>query len=125
ASIPAGDPVLCERTLQALLKHGAHPRYVVIEVCPEGVTEPTAWLAAYVGWTLCWDDAPAYLKDLTVTGNLLRFAGTRVIPLYVYRDQIRRQIGTQVNAWWGRRALAPAFAAPPPTAVQPAVHAIE
>ena len=126
AYVPAGDPVLCERMLQRLLEHGAKPRCAVIEVCPEGVTERTAWLSMYVGWTLCWDDAPAYMKDLTISGNLMRYAGTRVIPLYVYRDQIRRQTAERAVAWLRGRSVAPAFTPPfRQAAVQPVVHSTE
>jgi hypothetical protein len=96
AAIPAGDLIVCERLLGRLLDRGARPRCVVIEVCPEGLNHHPGWLSMYVGWILCWNDVPGYLKDLAATGNLVRFAGTRFVPLYVYRDQIRRQLAAEI-----------------------------
>ncbi len=100
AAVPAGDLIISERVLHILLDRGVRPRYAIIEVCPEGVNQRNAWLSMYVGWVLCWDDVPAYFKDLAVTGNLVRFAGTRIVPLYVYRDQIRQQLGAHACAWF-------------------------
>jgi hypothetical protein len=100
AAVPAGDLIVSERVLRVLIARGARPRYAVVEVCPEGVNQRNAWLSMYVGWVLCWDDVPAYFKDLALTGNLVRFAGTRIIPLHVYRDQIRQQLAARAYAWW-------------------------
>ena len=128
AFVPAGDPVLCERMLQRLLEHGARPRYAVIEVSPEGITERTAWLSMYVGWALRWDDAPTYLRDMAVTGNLVRYAGTRIIPLYVYRDQIRQQLAEGALAWWRGRGRAVSSTFVPPfglATASPVFHATD
>ena len=126
AYVPAGDPILCERTLQRLLEHGAKPRCAIIEVCPEGVNEHTAWLRMHVGWTLCWDDVPAYLRDMVVTENLVRYVGTRFLPLYVYREQIRRQLAERVVAGFRSRSAPPPLATPlMRAAAQPAFHSGE
>ena len=53
----------------------------------------------YACWVLRWGDMPAYLGDLAVTGNLSRYAGTRIMPLFVYRDQIRGQVGALACRW--------------------------
>jgi hypothetical protein len=100
AAVPAGDLIICERVLGDLLARGARPRFVVVEVCPEGLNRRNGWLGMYVAWVLRWDDLPAYLPDLAVTGNLVRYAGTRFIPLFVYRDQVRRQSAAAVRDWY-------------------------
>ena len=103
AAVPAGDLIISERMLRILLDHGARPRYAIIEVCPEGRQSAprNSCLSMYVGWVLWpWDDVPAYLRDLAVTGNLVRFGGTRIIPLYVYRSEIRAQLGAYAWPWF-------------------------
>jgi hypothetical protein len=128
AYVPAGDPILCERMLRRLFERPSRPRFVVIEVCPEGLNQRTAWLAMYVGWALCWNDVPAYIKDLAVTGSLVRFCGTRFIPLYVYRDQIRRQLAACTAKWClgSEYGLSPVMLSlpqgMPPPASQPNPH---
>jgi hypothetical protein len=97
ASVPAGDPIVCERVLRDLLARGVQPRLAVIEIAPEGVNHRNGWLGRYVLQFPCWHDTPANLKDLVVTGTALRFAGTRFVPLYVYREQIRRLCGTLID----------------------------
>jgi hypothetical protein len=92
ASMPAGDPIVCERVLRDLLDRGLRPRIAVIEIAPEGVNHRNGWLGRYVLQFPCWHDAPAHLKDLILTGTALRFAGTRFVPLYVYREPIRRRL---------------------------------
>jgi hypothetical protein len=115
AGVAAGDVIVCERVLYDLLSRGARPHYVVLEVCPEGVNHRNGWLSVYTAWFLRWDDGPTFLKDLIVTQSVSRYAGTRLIPLYVYRDQIRQHVGTWAHDW---------FAGQPPTATAaaPAAH---
>ncbi len=95
--VAAGDVIICERVLCDLLSRGARPRFLVLEVCPEGVNHRNGWLSVYTAWFLRWDDGPAYLKDLIVTHNVSRYAGTRLLPLYVYRNQIRQQLRTRAR----------------------------
>jgi hypothetical protein len=100
--VAAGDVIVCDRVLRDLMSRGAHPRFAVLEVCPEGLNHRNGWLSVYAAWFLRWDDGPAFLKDLIVTHNVSRYAGTRLMPLYVYRNQIRKQLGT-----WAQERLAP------------------
>jgi hypothetical protein len=108
AQVPNGDIIVSERMLRALLHRGARPRFALIELCPEGLNRRNGWLIHYVVWLLRWDDVPAYLKDLTVTGNLVRFAGTRFVPTHVYRYQIRQQLWTLARDWLGEHPTATA-----------------
>lgn len=105
AQLPNGDLIVSERMLRTLLERGARPRFALIELCPEGVNHRNGWLVHYVAWMLRWEDIPTYLKDMAVTGNLVRFAGTRIIPLYVYRYQIRLQLGALACDWCEQRPL--------------------
>jgi hypothetical protein len=100
ASIGWGDPVVCERVLRDLLDRGARPRYVVVECCPEGLNQRNGWLNGYTEWLLCWHDLPEYCRELLVTGNMLRFAGSHLLPLYIYRDPIRQRLRTDAKAWY-------------------------
>jgi hypothetical protein len=97
AAVPAGDPILCERVLRDLLDRGVRPRIAVIEIAPEGVNHRNGWLGRYVLQFPCWHDTPAHLKDLILTGTALRFAGTRFVPLYVYREILRHQLGMLIE----------------------------
>ncbi len=105
-----GDLIVADRALDDLLRRGARPRFAVIEVCPELLNHRNAWLTYYAQWFLGWSDVPAYLRELAVTNNLARFAGTRAIPLYVFRYQIRRQLAAVATG----EAPVPAFASDPP-----------
>jgi hypothetical protein len=53
----------------------------------------------YVEWFLRWGEGPEFAYDLAATGGLQRYLGSRVLPLFVYRDQIRRRVGAQALAW--------------------------
>jgi hypothetical protein len=110
--VAAGDVIVCERVLRDLRNRGARPRFLVLEVCPEGVNHRNGWLSVYAAWFLRWDDGPWFLKDLIVTHNVSRYAGTRFMPLYVYRNQVRKRLG----AWMQDRfdSLPTPTAAPSP-----------
>lgn len=113
AGVAAGDVIVCERVLRDLLSRGARPRFLVLEVCPEGVNHRNGWLSVYAAWFLRWDDGPAYLKDLIVTHNVSRYAGTRLVPLFVYRNQIRKQIGAWAQRCYDRHVTTAAIPAAP------------
>ncbi len=118
--VATADPIVYERFLQDLLKRGARPRYLLIEVLPEGVNQRIGWLCTYSLQFLRWGETPAYLQDLIVTNNMLRFVGTRLTPLYMYRDQIRHQVAEEAAEWYeGRRAAAlPPSSGPAPRKIE-------
>jgi hypothetical protein len=99
----AGDPVVYERLFNALLDKGPPPRYALIEVNPEGICRRNCWLEYYYCWLLRWDDTPAFLTDLVVTRNFLKFTRSRLVPLYFYRDEIRREVGEWACDWYEQR----------------------
>lgn len=103
ASVPAGDPIVCERVLGDLLARGVRPRFAVIEISPEGINHRNGWLGRYVLQFPCWHDTPAHFKDLLLTGTALRFAGTRFVPLYMYRETIRQQLTILADDLWHGR----------------------
>jgi hypothetical protein len=108
ASVPGGDVIVSERLLRILLEHGARPRFVLIEVSPETVSQRNSWVKIYGPWFLRWDNVPTYIRDLVITKSLPRFAATRFLPLYHYREQSRRRLAAQVCAWYdGQPAAAP------------------
>jgi hypothetical protein len=113
-----GDPIVCERVLHHLIERGARPRFVVVECCPEGVNQRTSWLTGYVTWLLRWDDLPEFGRELLVSGNMVRFAGGHFLPLYVYRDPIRRKLRADAKAWYegGDMTTPVATTEPAPTA---------
>jgi hypothetical protein len=92
AYIGYGDVIVAERVLRRLVAQGSQPRCVLVEVCPESVNHRDSWLTYYVTWFLGWEDVPSYLREMAITNNLVRFAGARAMPLYVYRYQIRQQL---------------------------------
>jgi hypothetical protein len=106
ASVPGGDVIVCERLLRILLARGARPRYALIEVSPEMVSQRNSWVKLYGPWFLRWDDVPTYTRDLVITQSWPRFAGTRLLPLYYYREQSRRRVAAQLGAWYDARPTA-------------------
>jgi hypothetical protein len=99
AGVPSADCVVQERVLRDLLARGVRPRYVLIELCPECVNQRIGWLSLYTVQFLRWDDTPLYFTDLVVTNNILRFASSRFVPLYVYRKQIRQRLAARAARW--------------------------
>jgi hypothetical protein len=100
AATPAGDPIVADRMLDQLLARGLKPRCAVIEFCPESVNHRNNWLTLHVGRQLRWDEVPSYLGEVTITGNLLRLVGTRFLPLYAFRDQIRQHVAGRSSDWY-------------------------
>lgn len=97
-SIPAGDPIVAERLLRAMFQRGERPRYVLLEITPEAVNRRMAWMALHVGRQIRWGDLPRLGPDVVRSGQALRFVGTRLIPLYIYRDQVRRALADRAIA---------------------------
>jgi hypothetical protein len=104
ACVPGGDIIVSERMFRCLIDRGARPRFVLVEVSPEIVNHRAAWLLQYGPWFIRWHEIPAFFHDMIVTRSLLRFAGSRLLPIYYYRDQIRDQLAHKVSAWWTRHA---------------------
>lgn len=100
ASVGAGDLVVSEKMLERLLARGLQPRYALVELSPESVNHLNRWLTLHVGRQLRWDEVPGYFVEVTRTGNLMRLAGTRLLPLHVYRNQIRGYFVGHTRDWY-------------------------
>lgn len=92
ASLPAGDPITSERTLDQLLEAGIRPRLVLLEVCPEVVGHRNDWLCIHLVRQLDWSDAPSYTGELIRTGHILRYLKARLLPLYQHRRRILEEL---------------------------------
>jgi hypothetical protein len=92
ACVLGGDVVVAERMFHKLLARGVAPRHVLIEVTPEQVCRRNGWLRQYHFMLLRWDDVPGYLAELVRTHDLPRFIGMRCLPLFYYRDPLRKEI---------------------------------
>ncbi len=115
ACVLGGDVVVAERMFHRLLARGVAPRQVLIEVTPEQVCRRNGWLRQYHFMLLRWDDLPSFLTELVRTHDLPRFVSMRCVPLYYYRDPLRKEIARHLP-------LQPDAAAPS-TAVEPVAPA--
>lgn len=98
AAIPAGDLLVSELMLRQLLDRGVKPRFAVIEVCPEVLNHRNDWIKIHVARQIGWSDVPGYFLEITRTGNLLRLATDRFVPLYNHRETLCKQIGGGIEA---------------------------
>jgi hypothetical protein len=106
ACVPGGDIIVSERMFRCLIDRGARPRFLLIEISPEIVNQRASWLLRYGPWFIRWHEIPAFVHDMIVTRSLLRFAGSRLLPLYYYRDQVRRRLSARICAGWAGLAAA-------------------
>jgi hypothetical protein len=100
ACVPGGDVIVSERMFRCLIDRGARPRFLLVEVSPETVNHRAGWLLQYGPWFIRWHEIPAFFHDMIVTRSLVRFAGSRLLPIYYYREQIRSQLA----AWCANHA---------------------
>lgn len=96
ASLPAGDPIASERTLDMLLQEGIRPRLLLLEVCPETVGHRNEWLSIHLIRQLDWSDAPSYSWELIRTGHILRYLKARLLPLYQHRHHILEELEKEI-----------------------------
>ena len=108
ACVLGGDVVVAERMFHKLLGRGVAPRQVLIEVTPEQVCRRNGWLRQYHFMLLRWDDVPGYLGELVRTHDLPRFISMRCVPLYHYRDPLRKEIARHLPAWDAKPPQSPA-----------------
>lgn len=96
-SVPVGDPLAEDFVFRRLLRAGARPSLVVVEVSPETVNGYNDWFSVHVTRQLSWEDVPRSLFDVCRCREAVpRFAAARFFPLYVHREQIWRQAS---EAW--------------------------
>ena len=88
ASVPVGDAIAEDFMMRLLLKSGARPGLVVIEVNPETVNHRNYWLEQHINRQLAWPEAPAYFVDAVCTGQLTRLFRARLFGPYLHRHKI-------------------------------------
>jgi len=93
AAAPAGDLLTSERALRMLLARGIRPRVALIEISPEALNRHNGWMSFHVDRQLCWDEIPAYLPEVSRTGQLGRLCVGRLFPLYAHRKGIWNSFG--------------------------------
>jgi hypothetical protein len=111
ACIEAGDTITAEFMLDQLLRQGARPAVVVVEVSPETLADRNAWMHLHVSRQLRWQDVPGLWLDAWRTRNLPRLAAGRVVPLHAYRRELCASArAAWPAAWtlrWGNRRKQP------------------
>jgi hypothetical protein len=109
AAVPVGDPIAEEYVLKQLLRAGAHPRLVVVEVMPENLNRYNEWQSVHVRRQLRWEDIPEHLVEVCWSGQAARLLTGRLFGLHIHREQIRKAL---VRSVLGERP-APLPAEPP------------
>lgn len=89
AAVPAGDPVVSEFLLDALLERGHRPEILVVEVSPDMLARPSGWVGMHVIRQTNWAEVPAILPEAARTQNAARLVMARMLPLYMHRRNLR------------------------------------
>jgi hypothetical protein len=90
AAVPAGDAISGEFLLKRLLREGARPRMVVLEINPDMVNGYNDWFGVHIVRQMRWEDVPAYLPEAWQCGECPRLATSRLFPLFAFRREIRQ-----------------------------------
>lgn len=88
-SMPGGDFITAEHLYAHCREAGCKPALVLLEVSPETLARRNLWLDLHVLRQLTWQDGPRFAADLIRSGHALRYLASRLVPLYVHRDQLR------------------------------------
>ena len=105
--VPGGDAFAEDYVLEHLLAHGASPRLVVMEIMPENLTPHSMFVGEHVHRQATWVALPALLCDTLGTGHFARLLAGRLLPLYVHRREISRELWA-----WACAAADPPIAVP-------------
>jgi hypothetical protein len=90
-AVGCGDLIVAEHLLGKLREQGVKPAQVIVEVSPETLNDRNLWLDQHAYRQLTWADTFAYTTDMIRSGHYIRFWRSRLIPLYIHRDQIVRR----------------------------------
>jgi hypothetical protein len=93
-ALPAGDPISDELVLQHILRQGARPQLVVLEVAPDLVNANNPNIRTHIFRQMRWNDVPTYLPEAYQFGECGGLASNRLFPLFVFRREIRRVLTT-------------------------------
>lgn len=91
-TVPAGEPVCYELLLDQMLARGVRPAWLAVEVAPENVCDPSAWMAVHATRQLGWGHLPTHLPEVARANSAGRYAGSLLFPVYVHRDHLRQAL---------------------------------
>lgn len=114
AAVPAGDVVTAEYLLGKLLRTGARPRAVLVEVSPETLNLYNEWLNFHIRRQLRWHEVPAYFLDICRVRQGFYLLSDRFCPLYIHRQEVWNAAAQFLE----KKPLPPA-APPRPVATEP------
>jgi hypothetical protein len=96
AAIPRGDLLTAEFVLDGLLRQGAPRRggVLIVEVSPETLARRNDWLDTDIKNQFTWADLPRLAREIRYAGamQLRSLLSSRTIPIYLYRQQLRREL---------------------------------
>lgn len=87
-SVPAGEPISHELLLEHLLAGGSHPEWLLVEIAPENLTYPCAWLPMHSTRQLGWRHLFTHLGELARVNSAPRYLGSLLLPLWVHRHRL-------------------------------------
>jgi hypothetical protein len=91
-AVVAGDAIASELVLGKLLRAGARPRLVVVEVMPENLNSYNEWQSMHVRRQYRWEDLPEHFREVCWSRQLGRFLSARVLALHMHRGQVRQAL---------------------------------
>lgn len=107
ASVLAGDPIVAEFLLDAMLSRGARPGLAVLELSPETLSAPAHWIGDHVTRFLTAPQLLRHLAEIHARGQLKRTLAKRLNAVSFYRFELLR---------WITHERPPYLRVPPPDA---------
>jgi hypothetical protein len=92
-SVPVGDLLSSEHTLNLMLSRGVKPRIVVVELLPESLHQFNSKMQWVIDRQLNWVDIPRVADEVWHGGHLRTLVQSRLFPLFVHRKQFFDAIG--------------------------------
>jgi hypothetical protein len=87
-SVPGGEPTSHELLLGQLLARGARPDWLLVEIAPENLTYPCAWLPMHATRQLGWRHLFTHTVELARVNSVPRYLGALILPLWVHRQRL-------------------------------------
>jgi hypothetical protein len=110
ASVLAGDPIVAEFLLRAMLARGARPDLVVLELSPETLSAPAHWIGDHVTRFYTAADIVRNLREIQARGRLEDTLARRFNATSFYRFELLR---------WLTEERPPYLRVPPPDTLVP------
>jgi hypothetical protein len=108
-SVPAGEPLSHELLLDHLLARGLRPDWLVVEIAPENVSTPGAWMPMHAARQLGWRQLPTHFAEVARANSASRYLGSLALPLWVHRERLLEAL-----AWRPGPPVAEGALEPPP-----------